>query len=362
MIKSPHGTGIRVFRYETSAFAQQLDEILLLPPAALEAKQSVVSDFVWSGGVWWASLNNPESGSMGLYRFDEDWNYLQHVLLPIDNGTVQLTSWGEKTLANNSHSLAIQRFSAQGTIEAPLISSQLKTLISRQQQRARLATAGWLAALLICGLGVVVSLCIGYLQRLRRFVYKSHRERGAEPLDDYANSLHWIDPMQNRPALLRRRRFRYGLLAIAAILVSTGQTMTAWPFVALLIALSGPAAALLLLERHPVGHIGIWQDRLLLVDHTGMYHFAGGSDVQYRGHFLLIDDIVVFCGSHLLPVFPYAQIEQLITPIMMRGTKVDRNTLAVKLLQAGHPLVQGAIAVIMAAAAAISILYLEEIF
>ena len=155
LINSPHGTGIRVFRYETSAFAQQLDEILLLPPAALEAKQSVVSDFVWSGGVWWASLNNPESGSMGLYRFDEDWNYLQHVLLPIDNGTVQLTSWGEKTLANNSHSLAIQRFSAQGTIEAPLISSQLKTLISRQQQRARLATAGWLAALLICGLGVL---------------------------------------------------------------------------------------------------------------------------------------------------------------------------------------------------------------
>jgi hypothetical protein len=362
LINSAYGTGIRVFRYETSAFAQQLDEIPLLPPAAREAKQSVVSDFVWSGGVWWASLSNPESGSTGLYRFDEDWNYLQHVLLPIDNGTLQLTSWGEKTLVNNSHSLAIQRLSAQGTIEAPLISSQLKTLISRQQQRARLATAGWLAALLICGLGVVVSVCTGYLQRLRRFVYKSRQERGAEPLDDYANSLHWIDPMQNRPALLRRRRFRYGLLALAAILLSAGQTMTAWPFVALLIALSGPAAALLLLERRPVGHIGIWQDRLLLVDHTGMYHFAGGSDVQYRGHFLLIDDIVVFCGSHLLPVFPEAQIEQLITPMMIRGTKVDRNTLAVKLLQARHPLAQGAMAVIMAAAAAISILCLEEIF
>ena len=178
---------------------------------------------------------------MGLYRFDEDWNYIQHVLLPIANGTLQLTSWGEKTLVNNSHSIAIQRLSAQGAIEAPLVSTQLKTLISRQQRRASLATAGWLAVLLICGLGAVVSVCTGYLQGLRRFVYKSRRERGAEPLDDYADSLYWIEPMQNRPALLRRRRFSYSLLALAAILVSAGQSVTAWPFVALLIALSRPS-------------------------------------------------------------------------------------------------------------------------
>ena len=362
LINSPQGTGVGVFRYETSAFGQQLDEIPLLPPAAREAGQFDVSDFVWSGGFWWAILKNLESGSMGLYRFDEDWNYIQHVLLPIANGTLQLTSWGEKTLVNNSHSIAIQRLSAQGAIEAPLVSTQLKTLISRQQRRASLATAGWLGLLLICGLGTVVSVCTGYLQGLRRFVYKSRRERGAEPLDDYADSLYWIEPMQNRPALLRRRRFSYSLLALAAILVSAGQSVTAWPFVALLIALSGPAAALLLLERHPVGHIGIWRDRLLLVDHTGMYHLAGGSDVQYRGHFLLIDDIVVFCGSRLLPVFPDAQIEQWITPMIIRGTKVDRNTLAVKLLQARHPLAQCAMAMIMAAVAAISILCLQEIF
>ena len=228
LINSPQGPGVRVFRYETSAFGQQLDEIRLLPPAALQAGQSGVSDFIWSGGFWWASLKNSESGSVGLYRFDEDWNYIQHVLLPMANGTVQLTSWGEKTLVNNSHSIAIQRLSAQGAIEAPLVSTQLKTLISRQQQRTSLAAAGWLAVLLICGLGTVISACNACLQGLRRFVYKSRRERGAEPLDDYADSLFWIEPMQNRPALLRRRRFSYSLLALAAILVSAGQSVTAW--------------------------------------------------------------------------------------------------------------------------------------
>jgi tRNA(Arg) A34 adenosine deaminase TadA len=47
---------------------------------------------------------------------------------------------------------------------------------------------------------------------------------------------------------------------------------------------------------------------------------------------------------------------------MIRGAKVDRNTLAVKLLQARHPLAQCAMAMIMAAVAAISILCLQEIF
>ena len=64
----------------------------------------------------------------------------------------------------------------------------------------------------------------------------------------------------------------------------------------------------------------------------------------------------------LINWFPDAQIEQLITPMMMRGAKVDRNTLAVKLLQARHPLAQGAMAMIMAAVTAISILCLQEIF
>ena len=362
LINSPQVTGVRVFRYEKNAFGQQLDEILLPPQAALEAGQSVVSDFVWSGGHWWASLKNPASGSVGLYRFDEGWNYLHQVLLPISRGNIQLTRWGEKTLAGNSHTVPIQRFNAQGAIETPLVSTQLKTLISQQKRHTRLAEAGWQAVLLICGLGAVISVCTGYLQRLRRLVYTSSRERGAEPLDDYINSVQWIKPVQSRPALLRRISVSYGLLAFAVMLVSTGLSVTAWQFMALLIMLSGPAAALLLLQSCSIGHIGIWRERLLLVDHSGMYHFADGCDVQYRKHFLLIGDVVVFCGSGLLSVFSDAQIQRLIVPIVTRGIKIDRNTLAVKLLQARHPLVQGVVAMIMAAAGAISILYLQGIF
>jgi hypothetical protein len=93
-----------------------------------------------------------------------------------------------------------------------------------------------------------------------------------------------------------------------------------------------------------------------------MYHFAGGSRVQYHGPFLMIDDVVVFCGNSLLPVFPCPQIQNLVSPLALGGVKVDRNTVLVKLLQCGHPLAQGAMVIMAAATVAATLLCLHGIF
>jgi hypothetical protein len=145
-------------------------------------------------------------------------------------------------------------------------------------------------------------------------------------------------------------------------LLATAWSMPVWQLAALLLALSGPIIALLLQSRHPVGHIGIVQDRLLLVDHSGMYHLAGGSSVQYCGPFLMIDDVMVFCGSHILPTFSSPQIQQLVMPVALGGVKVDRNTVLVKLLECRHPLAQGACAIVAAATVAAILLCLHGIF
>ncbi len=362
LLNSVDGPGISVLRYEDSAFGQQLDEILLLPPAAQKANQSRVGDFLWSGGLWWASLHNPESGSVGVYRFDSEWNYVDAVVLPVGASSPQLVSWDEKTLVSDPRHLPIQRFSAKGVIEAPFVSSQLADLIGERQHSASLTSAAWRGSLLVFALSAVLCFGFGYLQSLRTLVYKPQREHGAEPLDDYADTLEWVAPVLNRQALLRRSGFNYGLLAIGILLLAIGQSVTAWQLAALLLALSGPAIALILLSRCPVGHIGILQNRLLLVDHSGMYHLAGGSSVQYHGPFLMIDDVVVFSGSSLLPVFPHPQIQKLVRPLALSGVKVDLNTVLVKLLECRHPLAQCAFAIVIAAAVAAILLCIHWIF
>jgi hypothetical protein len=362
LVNGSEGPAISVFRYEDSSFGKQLDEILLLPPAAQQAEQTRVGDFLYSGGAWWVLLQNPKSGSTGLYRFDDEWNFLDEVSLQDGAGPLQLANWGKKTLINDPRRSTIQRFNAQGKAEVPFVSTQLDAVIDSHQQGARRAGLVWRGGLLLCAVAAVLGLGFGYLQGLRRLVYSSRRGQGAEPVDDHAQALHWIDPLPNRAALLRLRGISYGLLALGIVLLAVAQSVSVWQLASLLLVLSGPAVALILLSRQAVGHIGILGDQLLLVDHSGMYHMAGGSRVQYRGPFLSIDDVVVFCGSRLLPAFSLAQVQKEVRPIALGGVRVDRNTLMVRLLQCRHPLALGALAILTAAGAAILLLCLQSLF
>ncbi|MCB1687307.1 MAG: hypothetical protein KDI33_02420 [Halioglobus sp.] len=362
LMNSAEGPAISVFRYENSAFAQQLDEILLLPPAEEHLEASRVSDFIWSGNAWWVILHNPVSGTTRLHRFDEDWNYLESVPLAAHSGPLQLIRWGEKTLVNDPDHPAMQRFNAEGVVEAPFVSRQLQTLIDTQQRRASLASLAWNGGLLVCALAALMCFGLGYLHSLRALVYRPRWEQGAEPLDDYSAAVQWIEPVQNRQLQLRRTGMYYGTGVLGALLIAIASSISVWQMAALLLVLSGPAMALLLLSRQPIGHIGVLGDRLLLVDHSGQYHLAGGPRLHYRGPFLSIDDIVVFSGSRLLPAFCPGPLQKLVRPPALGGIKVDHRTIAIKLLESRHPLALGAIAMVATAAAGALLLLLQGIF
>jgi hypothetical protein len=361
LMNSAAGPGISVFRYEADAFAKQLDEILPLPPGGRELEAAHVGDFVWSGDAWWVNLR-AGSGAGTLHRFDKEWNYRSTITLPADAGTVQLVNWGEKTLVNDTHNPAIERYNALGMAEAAFASTPLQALVSEKQQRARLTRVAWRGGLLLCALVAALGCALAYWHGLRNLVYRPRREQGALPLDDHAAALRWMEPVQNRQVHLRRIGIRYGLGVLAALSLAIGVSVSVSQLAALLLACSGPAIALLVLRRQPTGYIGVLGDSLLLVDHNGFYHLAGGSRLQYRGPFLAIDDIVVFAGSQRLPVFSPAALQQHVWPLALGGIKVDRKTMAVKLLESRHPLALGAAATIAAVAAAALLLLLPHIF
>ena len=118
---------------------------------------------------------------------------------------------------------------------------------------------------------------------------------------------------------------------------------------------------LALLGRSHIGHIGILAEQLLLVDHSGMYHLGEGPRIQYRGPFLLIDDVVVFSGSKNLPTFSSKQVRSGVTPLARAGIKVDRTTVLIKLLQGQHPLAQGVLACLATLTIALALLALQGI-
>jgi hypothetical protein len=141
-------------------------------------------------------------------------------------------------------------------------------------------------------------------------------------------------------------------------LLAVGLGVTAIQLAALLVALSGPAVALALLRRSPMGHIGVLLRELVLVDHAGTYHLGSGARIQHRGNLLMIDDVLVFTGNRLLPAFDQAQIASRVAPLVKAGARVDRKTVLVKLLQSRHPFARGAMAVLLALLAAAVLLSL----
>ena len=108
--------------------------------------------------------------------------------------------------------------------------------------------------------------------------------------------------------------------------------------------------------RRTPGNIGALAPRVLLVDPAGTYHLGGGSRLQYRGNFLLLNDVVVFTGNYLIPAFARDQIKQLVAPIARGGVRVDRKTVVVKLLESRHPVALALLAILLSWGGALAVL------
>lgn len=344
-MNSSDGPAVSVLRYDEAAFGQQLDEILLLPPPAIAAEQSNVWDFNKAGDTWWVTLYNRATSSVGVYRFDEQWNYIDQLDIPDNTWPEQLASWGEKTLLRDPLQVPLLRFNAEGKPEAPLVSSLLENLVEGHQKIQWMKDLAWHTGLLLLAVLVAAGLGQGILHSTRALVYRPDRERGAAPVDDLATTLHWVAPAQNRAARTQRSATAYAALALVLLSLAIAAQVSVIHLAALLVALCGPAIFLTLFYRSPQGHIGIAPEQLLLADHHGTYHLGANARLQHRGPFLLIDDVVVFAGTPLLPAFDAQQIRDEVAALVSAGVRIDRKTLVIKLLECNHPLARGAIAI-----------------
>lgn len=358
LVNSGPGPAISVMRYENDAFGEQLEEILPQSSADTAPLYSAISDFQRIGAQWWVIFERDGDRPAELFRFDEHWNSLGRAQLPSGAIPGQLVAWGKRLLVRQPGNSSLLKFNEQGAAEAPVVSSLLTSLVADRARRASLERLAWHAGLALTMLALVASCCLAALYRIRSLVYSSAREQGAVPVDQGANDIIWVAPAANREQRLLLLIRTYAALALAAIMLAIGLGVSALQLSALLVALAGPAFALLLLQGSEYGHIGTRGDTLVLADHQGVYHLGSGSRVHYRSHFLMIDDVTVFTGSRLLPAFDPADVVAQVAPLASRGIHVDRKFLATRLLQGRHPLALGTGIILACTCAALALLSL----
>ena len=297
LINSTEGPGISVLRYEPESFAQQLDEILLLPPAALEAGLVAIRDFAWSGEQWWATLENPDTGAARVFRFDALWNTLGDVALPAAQEPGALVPWGTRMLLLDRENRQLLRFSAEGEPGVALASARLQEMAhARTQTLALQERLGKLALVLLALLTLAASLFILW-QHQRKRVFAADRQRSAPPLGNRTGDIFWLPPQRQQP-----RRF----LALPARL---GVQQS---------------------------HLGVLGKQLILVDHRGVYHVGNGIQLQQHPLFLRAEDVIVYTGSGRRAFA--ADAWPLVQPTLAAASKADTATVLVILLESRHPL------------------------
>jgi hypothetical protein len=343
-INSAEGPAISILRPDNAGFGEQLDEIILQPPGAFEAGQKELTEFVWGGNAWWVLLRNPETDQTGLYRFDEQWNFLSQVQLAVPNAPLRIIAWAGKILLLYSQDLPLTRFNARGEVQTPVTLEALQTAVDKLQSAAQWMDKLWWALMAFLAIAATFSFVLAQLYRIKRLIDKTSKLLDAQRIENLDDAISWISPAANRDRSLQVLSLLY---AVSSGLILAAIFAFQLPTVIMLsagIALTGPALFIGFLWRSPTGHIGLAADGLVLVDHGDTYHIGAGSKIHSRNRFLLVDDVVVFTGSSILPVFDNDQLQQHVLPKAIAGVRVDRKTLWIKVIQSRHPIAKGLVA------------------
>jgi len=348
-MNSAHGPAISVFRPDAEGFGRQLDEILLLPPGAIDSGLDQVRDFVRMNDQWWVLLANPSSDAAGIYRFDDQWNLLGELALPGAFTPAAIINWAGRGLTFDARTGELPRYSSAGIGEAPLKPAALLADIEAMQSSASLRERLWRLGLAMLSMFCLAVAVYSYLQLIRSRVYRGSEPRGAAPIDSMADQIEWVTPSPQRLPHYRRLATMLGLAFLGMLLTAIGLQASVTQLGAVLLVAGAALLVLYWVYRMPLGYLGTSAQGMVIVDHSGLYHLGSGPRIRYRGNFVLIDDVMLFLGNPVIPVFDPVQLTTA-RAVMATGIRVERQVIWVHLLQARHPLALGCITLMAALA------------
>ncbi len=321
------------------------------------------------GRSWWlldqtastseSSAANSPNTRFRLLEYDRGWTLQNTVLLPEGSRFSTLVPWAAKLLLADTSQGQVLRVAADGVIEAPLSEEAINEVIAKRDKQEARGRALQLSVLAILSLLIAALLAFGSFKALQHKVYRVKADADEAEFDISSNAIDWLDPAPDPTRTLRRCSL--GLLLSAPLLLFAAAITPAGITYGLALALLsiGFAGLCYGLEQSIGCHLGKADDCLVLVDHRRYYRVGRGPRVQYLNNFVMIDDVVVYLGNRLLPLFSEDALKTDFEPLVKRGIRVDGTTLRIKLIDLRHPLVYGVIALSTSVIAALLVILIS---
>ena len=277
-----------------------------------------------------------------MYQFSPRWKFQKAIPLPASALPSALTPWATKVLVTDREQQLIYRFDTAAQQERDFSSEFLALSLgerSSQLNRAESLRAFILVMLFGAAAGL---LALGVLQSMRGKIY-THPEDNADAGFDINNdAIEWLDPAPQVDKRLRQVGYAIAATAVILLLGAFAVQLSVWGLLAIILMLAGLGGLYFALLRSSGCHLGLLNDRLILVDHTNTYRVGSGPKIQYFKNYVMIDDVIVYLGNPVVEQFAHEALEKKFQPLFNTGIKVDRTTLRVKLIQSRHPMWLGA--------------------
>lgn len=299
LLQIPAGDGplLGVYRPDTRDFGQQLDALLIMPPAAVASAQDRLRDVALGDTHSWALMAGDEA-SAGLFRFDQQWGNPTLITLPTSLDEPFLISWRDKLLVADTKQAELQRVASDGTVEAPFTSP---LLVEERESWLRVARQRSLLRKFGIGLPVVLIILCAATALLYFASYRflgTRSEQSSALLDPMPGGIVWLKPSSKRDGAVTQLGF--GLTASAVFILILASILGGWQQ---LLAASPYAIASFyawnMLRLGRGGHLGLLKEHVIIVDYDGRYFYGERSLIRGNASML-------FAPGAALPLSPRA--------------------------------------------------------
>lgn len=347
-----------VLKPDDRDFGTVLDSISLDVDGASQSGHIFPGAIAWLNERWWTIMRSRDGSAAGLYLFSPRWKFERQVDLDGDALPSDLTRWTAKMLVSDVHNEQILRFDATARTEKNFSSESMSAGLGDRESRLSLSRSLQVMILLILFITAAGLLALGVLQSLRDKLFIAPKDAREQGFDINSEDIEWLDPAPGAAKRLQVAGYTITALAVLLLLGAFVAQFSIWSMIAISVLLAGSGGYYFALQKSIGCHLGLLEDKLIVVDHTNTYRVGTGPSIQYLRNYVMIDDVIVYLGNPLLSHFASEPLQQKFQPVMQTGIKIDRTTLRVKLIQSRHPMLLGILGLLLATGIALLLILL----
>ncbi len=275
------------------------------------------------GDEHWLLIMNNSMARGGVYRYAQDWRYIDRVALPDAVNADYIGRVGDGIWLSDGNGWKVIQLNAKGVQVGELRSPEfLQRMAENKLLHERWMNFSYaLAGLFI--LSVVAGVVVGLRGEMRRTGAPDSIPHETVAVDLANPDIHWIGRNQR---VSRYFYFFSGLIVlivVAMMLVfpagsAAGTKAAGSPrvFLVMAIVLLGMGAAMLQLLRHRIGVLG----DVLIVQQGKEHRAARGKSIVYSGTHVAIDGVMVPLGSGAMSFYRMEEIVAYLHPVIQHAT------------------------------------------